>query len=220
MPIYSNGVDNRLMEQDFPLIASAVKVIRERLDFRGFIEIKALRKGRGGEYNRGVGVIRIGSHIEQRDFMYAIEIVVHEAIHALGIHHEENFRSHGGRRCIHGYDALSHLVTSIIIGKDTFANMKFLHTHVGAFSKKLLRQIARVEAILLVQRGITDALGGCDIADLTDARMYKWAQMTPQQKAAQQAKMQIGRLKRLGYSFDNEVETIQREAELLEAKYR
>jgi len=201
MPLYSNGVDNRLLEQDFPNIARAVKVIRERLDFRGFIEIKALRKGRGGEYNRGVGVIRIASHVEQKGFMYTIEIVVHEAIHALGIHHEENFRSHGGKRCIHGYDALSHLVTSIITGKDTFANMKFLHTHVGAFSKRLLRQIARVEAILRIQRGIEDALGGCKIADLTDARMYRWQQMTPEQRQKQKDLMYIGRMRKLGWDM-------------------
>jgi hypothetical protein len=219
--IYSNGVDDAILKRDYPMIARAAKVIRERMGFRGQIEIRPLRKNRAGEYWRVHDRIVLAPHITTKPWAYVIEIAVHETIHSFGIHHEDNFRTRGGARCHHGYDVLSHYVVELLEGRETWKNMKFLHEHIGAFSKKFLRQIARVEACVKTQRGIENALGGCvGLADLTDARVYRWQQMSAHDRAVQAAKMQVGRLKRLGYTIYDESRMVEQMARKLEARYR
>ena len=56
-----------------------------------------------------------------------------------------------------------------------------------------------VEAILWTQHKMPAALGDCKIADLTDSRMYRWQQMTPEQRRLQINKMRVGRMKSLGW---------------------
>jgi hypothetical protein len=199
--IYSN-IDGALLERDFPVVGKAAKLIREKLAFPGNIEVKRLGKNRAGEYSHRMGTIRFAEYVAQREWTYVIEIAVHEAIHALGVRHQDNFRSHGGKRCGHGRDTLSCAITQIVTGRITFAEMKRLHKiSAHMYPKKLLRQIAMIETIIRAKYHINDTLGIGDVTELADARSYRWQQMSPEQRRLQVNKMKVGRMKSLGWDF-------------------
>src|SRR3972149_4406818 len=115
MPTYFN---HDALAKDYPKIARAVAVVRRKLGFQGNVRIYPFRGMTLGTGSYSGTQMTFHPKVEKESYSFVLDVVVHEAIHCLGIHHMKNYRSgrDSGRRCYHGRDVLSHQAATLLDG--------------------------------------------------------------------------------------------------------